>query len=221
MEEKGIGRPSTYAPTIATITNRGYVSLEEKKFHPTELGYAVNKLMTENFKDIVDYNFTAKMEDDLDKVAEGKEDWHSVINEFYSDLKTDLDKADNIQKIKLPEEETDEICEKCGRKMVIKTGRFGKFLACPGFPECSNTKPIVNEIDVACPKCGGKVILRKSKKGRSFYGCKNYPECDFVSWDKPTEERCPDCGGVLYEKTNKSGSTLYCADKECGYKKTL
>jgi len=216
LEEKGIGRPSTYAPTISTIINRGYVELEEKKFRPTDLGFAVNKLMCENFSNIVNEGFTAQMEEKLDAIAEGGQQWQDAIKDFYEELITDLDKAVNIERIKLPEEETDIVCEKCGRNMVIKRGKFGKFLACPGFPECNNTMPLKQTIDAKCPKCGKDVVQRKSKKGRLFYGCSGYPDCDFVSWDKPTNEKCPDCGGVLYEKKGRK-NTLYCANKECGY----
>lgn len=219
LEELGIGRPSTYAPTISTILARNYVVLEDKKFVPTDLGEAVTKLMKENFEEIVDVGFTAEMENDLDKVAEGSENWVNVVDEFYKQLKEELDKADEIPRIKLPEVETDEKCEKCGRNLVIKMGRFGKFLACPGYPECSFTKPLVEKVDAKCPECGGDIILRKTKKGKTFYGCSSYPDCNFMSWNKPTDKKCPDCGAVLYEANGKN-KTLFCADKECGYKES-
>lgn len=221
LEEMGIGRPSTYAPTIATITNRGYVVRENRTLMPTELGFIVNDLMTEYFPDIVDYKFTAEMEEQLDKVEEGKIDWRTVLKDFYVPFENVLKRADEeISKIKIEDEESDVVCDKCGAKMVIKTGRYGKFLACPNFPDCRNTKPIVEEIDVACPKCDeGKVVIRKSKKGRKFYGCSNYPKCDFVSWYPPVKERCPECGSYMIEKNKQGkGKTIVCANKECGYK---
>ncbi len=220
LEESGIGRPSTYATIMSTIKNRGYVTLIDKKFHPTVIGEAVDKLLRENFEDIVDVDFTANMEDSLDNIAEGGKNWKEVISDFYTGFDEELKKAGSIEHIKLPEEETDEVCEKCGSKMVIKYGRFGRFMACSGYPECKNTKPLVKELNVICPKCNdGKIVERKSKKGRLFYGCKNYPECDFVSWYKPTGNVCPKCGKVLYEKKTKSKTTLFCQDKECGYVK--
>ena len=218
MEEVGIGRPSTYAPTISTILARNYVIQEDKKFQPTDLGEAVVKLMVENFDNIVDVSFTANMEKQLDKIAGGSENWIEVIDEFYGDLKTDLEKADSIERVKLPEVETDEVCEKCGKKMVVKYGRFGKFLACPGFPECSNTKPLTAKVDAKCPECGDDVVERKTKKGRIFYGCKSYPDCTFMSWNKPSSKICPQCGKILYEQQRTKN--LFCADTECGYKES-
>ncbi len=217
LEELGIGRPSTYAPTISTILARNYVVLEEKKFVPTDLGEAVTKLMKENFEEIVDVGFTAEMENELDKVAEGNENWVEVVDGFYKKLKSELDVADDIPRIKLPEVETDEVCEKCGRNLVIKIGRYGKFLACPGYPECSFTKPLVEKVEAKCPDCGADMVLRKTKKGRTFYGCSAYPDCKFMSWNKPTDKKCPECGGVLFESSTKN-KTIFCINKECGYK---
>lgn len=184
LEEKGIGRPSTYAPIISTIMSRGYVVKEKKYLYPTELGKIVNSLMEEHFKEIVDVNFTAKMETQLDLVEEGKLEWKNLLNEFYSEFSKTLKAAEeSINKVELPVEESDEICEKCGRRMVIKTGKYGKFLACPGFPECRNAKPLFDDAGVKCPKCGGKVLIKKTKRGKSYLGCENYPECDFSTWD--------------------------------------
>jgi DNA topoisomerase-1 len=218
MEEEGIGRPSTYAPTISTIQNRNYVNMEDKKFVPTDLGKIVVRLMVDNFNDIVDVGFTASMEKQLDKIAEGSENWIRVIESFYEGFKEDLDKADSIERVKLPEEETDETCEICGRKMVVKYGRFGKFLACPGYPECKNAKAITKSIEVKCPVCGSDIVERKSKKGRLFYGCKGYPECSWVSWYRPLGKDCPQCGKMLFATAN--GKKAFCGDKECGYART-
>ena len=204
FEELGIGRPSTYSPTITTIIARGYVVTDKKSLVPTELGKIVNVLMKENFKDIVDVDFTANMEDDLDKIEEGELNWHDVISEFYSPFESSLKEAEkNIGEIELKDEVSDVACEKCGRLMVYKHGKFGKFLACPGFPECRNTKTIVKEINVKCPECGGEVIEKKSKRGKVFYGCNNYPKCNFTSWDKPTSKLCPTCNNVMFEKKGK------------------
>ena len=198
MEEDGIGRPSTYAPTIATISARGYVAKDGKSIYPTELGFITTDLMKENFPDIVDVDFTAHMEDEIEDVADGTVSWKEIIRQFYGPFKKTLDEAEEkIGNVEIKDEESDVVCEKCGRKMVYKQGRFGKFLACPGFPECRNTKAIVNTIDAKCPKCGGKVIVRKSKKGVTFYTCENSPECDFISWNEPTDEKCPKCGNSL------------------------
>lgn len=220
LEENGIGRPSTYAPIISTIVDRGYVVREKKTFMPTELGEVVTELLKEYFSSIVDVEFTADMEKKLDEVEEEKEDWINIVDEFYKPL-NDLIKIaeDNIGKITIEEEieETDIPCEKCGKNMIIKKGRYGKFLACPGYPECKNTKAIVEELDVACPKCGGKVVVRRTKKGRVFYGCSSYPECNFVSWDKPTEEKCPECNSMLVEKTTKNKKQLKCTNEKCSY----
>jgi DNA topoisomerase-1 len=213
LEEEGIGRPSTYSPTISTIQNRNYVSMEDRKFVPTDLGKAVIKLMVENFASIVDLGFTASMEEHLDKIADGKENWVQTIADFYEGLKVDLDKADDITRISLPEEETDEICEKCGKKMVIKYGRYGRFLACPGYPECKNAKAITKSIEVQCPICGMDIIERKTKKNRIFYGCKGYPECDWTSWYKPRGKDCPKCGNMLFIK----GKKAFCQHDGCDY----
>ncbi|MTI47979.1 MAG: type I DNA topoisomerase [Firmicutes bacterium] len=219
LEELGIGRPSTYAPTIGTILSRGYVEFENKSLIPTELGILVTDILKEHFKDIVNEEFTADMEEKLDDVEESKIDWKEIIKDFYKDFSKVLEAAEKeIGEIEIKDEETDEKCEKCGRNMVIKHGRYGKFLACPGYPECKNTKPIVNEIGVKCPECGGDIIERKSKKGRKFFGCNNYPKCKFVSWDKPTNEKCPECNSILTEKVTKKGITKKCINKECGYK---
>lgn len=224
LEEMGIGRPSTYSPTISTIITRGYVEIDDRRLVPTELGFVVNDLMMEHFPDIVDYQFTADMEAQLDQVEEGNKEWRTILNEFYPSFKRDLDKADKqIEKIEIQDEETDVICEKCGANMVIKTGRYGKFLACPNFPKCRNTKPIIETIDVDCPKCGASVVVRKSRKGRKFYGCEQYPNCDFISWDMPSNEKCPNCGSFMVVKKNarKNENALVCSNKECKYKKLI
>ncbi len=222
LEEDGIGRPSTYASIISTITSREYVSKEGKALKPTELGEVVTKLMKERFPKIVNLKFTAQMESDLDSIEEGKNDWKDTLSEFYGDFAKTLEKAKEEMKdvkITLKEDETGEICDKCGKPMVVKYGRFGRFIACSGYPECKNIKKIVNEIGVKCPKCGGEVIKRKSKRGRFFFGCNNYPNCDFVSWDEPTNEKCPQCGKILFKKNTKKPK-IYCENKECGYEKT-
>lgn len=223
LEENGIGRPSTYAPTITTITQREYVTRENKAFKPTELGEAITKLMQERFPKIVNVKFTAQMEQDLDKVEQGQEQWVEVLENFYGDFDKTLKKAKEEMKdvkIHLKEDETDYVCELCGRKMVVKVGRYGKFIACPGYPECKNIKKFVQEIGVKCPKCDGQVIVRKTKKGRIFYGCSNYPNCDFVSWNEPVNEKCPQCGEILYKKKGKK-PTLFCAAEGCGYQKAI
>ena len=223
LEENGIGRPSTYAPTITTITQREYVTRENKTFKPTELGEVTTKLMQERFPKIVNVKFTAQMEQDLDKVEQGQEQWVEVLDNFYGDFDKTLKKAkEEMQgvKIQLKEDETDYICELCGRRMVVKVGRYGKFIACPGYPECKNIKKFVQETGVKCPKCGGNVIVRKSKRGRVFYGCSNYPDCDFVSWNEPVNEKCPLCGEILYKKKGKK-PTLYCAKEGCGFQKAI
>ena len=216
LEENGIGRPSTYAPIITTIIDRGYVEREQKKLKPTLLGRTINDLMMQEFPDIVDVTFSAGMEKNLDKVENGSADWRETIDAFYKGFAAALGKAEKDmegKKIKVPDEETDEICEKCGRKMVIKTGRYGKFLACPGFPECTNTKRLVKDTGGKCPKCGGRMLLRKSAKGRVYYGCENYPNCDFMTWDEPVAQTCEKCGATLFKK----GSRLYCAKEGCGF----
>ena len=214
LEEQGIGRPSTYAPTISTIIARHYVIKENKNLYISELGNAVNNIMMTAFPTIVDVKFTANMVSLLDGVAEGTVEWKEIIRNFYPDLKVAIDEAEKeLEHVKIEDEVTDVICDKCGRNMVIKYGPHGKFLGCPGFPECHNTKPYLEKIGVACPKCGKDVILKKTKKGRMFYGCEGYPECDFVSWQKPSDKKCPKCGGYMIEK----GSKLVCADETCGY----
>lgn len=221
LEENGIGRPSTYATTISTITGREYVVREGKALKPTELGEVTTKLMKERFPKIVNVKFTAQVENDLDSVQSGKTDWVETLHEFYGDFDKTLKQAkEEMQgvKIQLKEDETDIICEKCGRRMVIKTGRYGKFIACPGYPECKNIKKLVQETGAECPKCGGKVILKKSKKGRVFYGCSNYPDCNFMSWDEPTTEKCPRCGKTLLKKKGKHPK-YYCVTPDCGYEK--
>ena len=220
LEDLGIGRPSTYAPTISTILNREYVNFDKRSFVPTELGILVNDLLEEYFKNIVNEEFTAELEEKLDKIAEGKYTWQLVVDEFYKEFSTVLEKAEEeIDKITIEDEVTDVVCEKCGKNMVVKYGRYGKFLACPGYPECKNTKAIVDELNVLCPNCGGNIVRRRSKKGRTFYGCSNFPECNFVSWDEPIEEKCPNCGGLMVRKKNKKGITIKCMNKECGYSK--
>ncbi|MBE7679278.1 type I DNA topoisomerase [Paenibacillus sp. P13VS] len=212
LEELGIGRPSTYAPTLETIQKRGYVAIEEKKFMPTELGELVIEQMEEFFPEILNVEFTANMEGDLDHVEEGSEDWVKVLAEFYESFEKRLEFAEEeMKEIEIEDEVSDEICEKCGKPLVYKLGRFGKFLACSGFPDCRNTKPIIKDIGVTCPKCKeGHVVERRSKKGRIFYGCDKYPECDFVSWDKPSSKPCPSCGSLMVEKRNKQGTRLQC-----------
>lgn len=210
LEELGIGRPSTYAPTITTIINRGYIVRNKKNLVPTELGIIVNGLMKEHFKSIVDTDFTADMEADLDLVEEGDKDWHKLIAEFYDPFMATLKVAeDKIGDIDIKDEVSDVPCDKCGRMMVYKHGKFGKFLACPGFPECRNTKAIVKEIGVKCPDCGGEIIEKKTKRGKLFFGCTSFPECSFTSWDRPTEEKCPVCNGMMLEKLSR-GKQRYC-----------
>ncbi|MCD8215423.1 MAG: type I DNA topoisomerase [Clostridiales bacterium] len=217
LEEIGVGRPSTYAPTISTITARNYVTKENKLFYPTELGEVVNEILKNNFGDIVNVDFTAKMEEQLDEVEEGKHEWKQILRDFYPHFEELLDEAMEKQSdVSVKEEETDIICDNCGRNMVIKFGKYGKFLACPGFPECRNTKPYYEDSGVKCPKCGGKVYIKKSKKGRKFYGCEHNPECDFISWNKPTGGLCPVCGSPLVEKGTKTKKTA-CSSPECGY----
>ncbi|MNC34844.1 DNA topoisomerase 1 [compost metagenome] len=212
LEELGIGRPSTYAPTLETIQKRGYVAIEEKKFMPTELGELIIEQMEQFFPEILDVEFTAHMEGDLDHVEEGEEDWVKVLAEFYTSFEKRLVFAEEeMKEIEIEDEVSDELCEKCGKPMVYKLGRFGKFLACSGFPDCRNTKPIVKDIGVSCPKCHeGKVVERRSKKGRVFYGCDQYPGCDFVSWDRPSIKPCPACGSWMIEKRSKQGTKLQC-----------
>jgi len=218
MEEKGIGRPSTYAPIISTIMTRGYVVKDKKFLIPTELGKIVNNLLENHFKDIVNINFTAGMESKLDSIEEGALGWKELMNEFYSGFSRTVKEAEEkIEKVQLPVEESDEICEKCGRKMVVKIGRYGKFLACPGFPECRNAKPIFEEAGVTCPKCGGRIYIKKTRKGKNYLGCENYPECDYSSWDMHSDKKCPKCGNFMTKKY-KGNKVLYtCSLESCSY----
>ena len=214
LEELGIGRPSTYAPTISTIINRHYVAKEQKNLYITELGEVVNSIMKKSFASIVDVNFTAYMEGLLDRVEDGSVKWKTVVENFYPDLHEAVEVAQKeLEEVKIEDEVTDVICEECGRNMVIKYGPHGKFLACPGFPECRNTKPYLEKIGVACPKCGEDIVIRKTKKGRRYFGCISYPDCDFMSWQKPVAKRCPQCNGPMVEKGNK----IVCMDEQCGY----
>ena len=220
LEEIGVGRPSTYAPTLTTIQARHHVTKEAKNRFPTELGEMVDEIMKTYFPDIVDIDFTANMEKRLDDVEMGKEEWKQIIRDFYPDFKKSVENAaEKLEKIEIKDEETDIICEKCGRNMVIKYGRYGKFLACPGFPECQNAKPYFEEAGVNCPECGGKVLIKKTKKGRIYYGCEhNGDGCDFMSWNKPTGEKCPECGAFLEEKGRKNPK-IVCSNEKCGYMK--
>lgn len=216
MEENGIGRPSTYAPTISTILGRDYVTREKRMLKPTELGEIVTDIMADNFADIVDVDFTANMEKQLDDIEEGSEKWVDVIDKFYVPFKDVLSKAEEaVAKIEIKPEESDEVCDKCGRKMVIKMGRYGKFLACPGFPDCRNAKPILKDTGVKCPKCGGRIVERKSQKGKKYFSCENAPGCDFVLWDEPISAACPACGSVMVRKYQKRKSVTVCSNQEC------
>lgn len=218
LEEKNIGRPSTYAPIVSTLSERKYVSREKKSLKPTELGFVVDELMEQYFKDIVDVGFTASMEDKLDEIEMKKIGWKRVIRDFYGPFSEEMKAADEaIEKVHIEDKPTDEVCELCGRPMVIKAGRFGEFIACSGYPECRNTKPIVKSTGVRCPKCGKDIVARKSKRGRVFYGCSGYPDCRTVFWDRPTEKKCPECGSVILEKKSKN-HTFVCSNPECGYK---
>ncbi len=215
LEELGIGRPSTYAPTITTIVARRYITKEQKNLYMTELGEVVNRIMCQEFPQIVDVHFTANMELLLDSVADGKIEWKTIVRNFYPDLKEAVDKAESeLDRVKVADEESDVICENCGRRMVIKYGPHGKFLACPGFPECRNTKPFLEKIGVKCPECGGEIVLKRTKKGRRYFGCENNPECNFISWTKPSGKTCPKCGKYMIEK----GPNLVCSDPNCGYR---
>ena len=223
LEENGIGRPSTYAPTITTILARMYVEREGKQLRPTALGYVTTQVMKEHFQHIVDPDFTAKMESDLDSIEQGKADWNKMLEIFYEDFAKTLTAAEEAMEgkhMKIPDEKTDIVCEQCGKPMVIKIGRFGKFLACTGYPECTNTRKIVQETSGICPRCGKKIVLKKSKKGRSFYGCSGYPDCNFMTWNVPLEETCPQCGSTLFQKGGKSGK-LVCEKEGCGYERNL
>ena len=214
LEELGIGRPSTYAPTISTILARRYITKEQKKLYVTAIGDAVNQSMEQAFPVIIDVNFTANMESLLDKIGEGTVDWKVVVRNFYPDLDEAVKKAEaELESIKIEDEVSEEVCDVCGRNMVIKYGPHGKFLACPGFPECRFTKPFYEKIGVTCPKCGGDMVIKTTRKGRRYYGCINAPECDFMSWAMPSNEKCPECGKYMIVKGNK----LVCSDQECGY----
>ena len=218
MEEKGVGRPSTYAATISTIEDREYVVKEDKHLVPTALGEVVTGLMVERFRDIIDVEFTANMENRLDAVEEGKQNWVDLLHDFYRDFEKELKDAETALegvRLKVPEEETDEVCELCGRKMVIKMGRFGKFLACPGFPECKNAKPLVERMPGRCPKCGGTILKRKSKRGFAYYACERGAECGFMTWDVPTAEDCPECGQTLFKKSGRGRMKPFCINEKC------
>ncbi len=221
LEELGIGRPSTYVPTITTIVSRGYVEREKKQLRPTMLGEVTSELMKDNFSSVVDVSFTAKIEEDFDRVAQGNMQWKDSIRDFYSgfdDMLKRAEKNTESKSYKIPDEETDEVCEKCGKAMVIKHGRYGKFMACSGYPDCKNTKKVVVPTKGICPSCAGKIIRQKSTKGRIFFGCENYPNCNFVSWDEPISDICPKCGNTLFRKKGKKAQ-VYCAKEGCGYVK--
>ena len=223
LEENGIGRPSTYSPTITTVISRNYIERDGRQLVPTTLGEVTTQLMKDHFHKFVDVGFTANMETDLDKIEEGQENWKDTLKVFYDDFAKVLEEAEkNIgdEKIVLPDEVTDEVCELCGRNMVVKVGRFGKFLACPGYPECKNTKRIVTETGGFCPVCGGKIVEKKSKKGKKFFGCSNYPECTYMTWDAPAKEICPKCGKSLLKKTGKNGK-IYCSNEQCDFEKGI
>ncbi len=221
LEEKGIGRPSTYAPTIQTILERGYVVKEDRFLKPTELGKLVTNILKEYFKDIIDIEFTAELEENLDKIEEGKLEWTEVVRKYYQPLEKELEIARaTLLKVKVEDEETDIVCENCGRKMVIKKGRYGKFLACPGYPECKNTKPYYDYLDVLCPKCGKRIIEKKSKKGKRYYTCEGYPDCDLILWEKPAKN-CPKCGSLMFEKGRKGNKKLICSNESCAYEEKI
>jgi DNA topoisomerase I len=220
LEENGIGRPSTYAPIISTLLDRKYVDRDKKTLLPTELGIIVNTIVSQYFKEIVDVEFTAEIEDKLDNVEEGKEHWDKIVDTFFTPIKKSIEIAEKeISKITIEDKVSDVQCDKCGKFMVIKHGRFGDFLACPGYPDCKNTKPIVEKLDVQCPKCGGDILVKKSKKGKKFFGCSNYPNCNFVSWFEPVKEKCPSCGGNMVKKFSKAKGIIYeCVNEECKHK---
>lgn len=222
LEENGIGRPSTYAPTISTIVSRGYVVRNKRQLIPTELGFVTTDIMKNNFADIVDVEFTAEMEEELDEIEEGQRQWKEILSEFYPPFKENLEKAsENIAKIKIKDEESDVVCEKCGRKMVYKLSKFGKFLACPGYPECKNTKAIREGTGVKCPKCDGEILVKKSRKGKIYYGCEHLPKCDFMAWDAPVkDESCPQCGGLLLKKQGRNAK-IFCYNEDCKYERKL
>ena len=218
LEEKNIGRPSTYAPIIATLLERKYISREKKTLIPTELGFLVTDLMERYFKEIVDAGFTADMEDKLDDIEAKNLNWKQVVRDFYGPLKEELEVADKaIEKVKLEETLSGDICELCGRPMAIKTGRFGEFLACTGYPECKNTKAVVKSINVICPDCGGEIVAKHGRSGKIFYGCSNYPDCKRAFWYKPVNRKCPQCGELLLEKHTKN-TKYVCSNDKCGYR---
>ena len=224
MEEKGVGRPSTYAPTISVVLDREYVVKEGRALRPTNLGEAVTDLMIDKFQDIVDVQFTSNMESRLDLVESGEQDYRQILDGFYKDFSAELAQAEidlDKKRIKVPDEESDEVCDLCGRKMVIKNGRFGKFLACPGYPECKNTKPITQDTGVTCPKCGSRLLKKKSKSGYYYYGCERNPECDFMTWDSPTKKVCPQCGGVVYRHYTKEDKRYLCHKPDCGWSEAI
>ena len=218
MEEKGVGRPSTYATIVSTIQDREYVNKTDKRLAPTALGEVVTGLMLERFQDIIDVEFTANMENRLDDVEAGKREWKAVLADFYKDFHREMEDAEAALegvRLKVPDEVTDEICEECGRNMVVKIGRFGKFLACPGFPECKNTKPIVEKMPGRCPKCGSTILKRKSKRGYAYYGCEKGAECGFMTWDVPTAEDCPKCGQTMFKKSGRGRMKPFCVNEAC------
>jgi len=224
MEEKGVGRPSTYAPTISVVLDREYVVKEGRALRPTNLGEVVTDLMIDKFNDIVDVQFTSSMESKLDLVESGEQDYRQILDSFYQDFSSELAQAEidlDKKRIKVPDEESDEVCDLCGRKMVIKNGRFGKFLACPGYPECKNTKPITQDTGVTCPKCGSRLLKKKSKSGYYYYGCERNPECDFMTWDSPTKKVCPQCGGVVYRHYTKEDKRYLCHKPDCGWSEPI
>ena len=218
LEEKNIGRPSTYAPIIATLLERKYISREKKLLVPTDLGFVVTELMEDYFKEIVDAGFTADMEDRLDEVEVKDLNWKEIVRDFYASLKDELEIADKaIEKVELKDRITDEKCPECGRPLAVKEGRFGEFLACTGYPECKYTKPIVKSTGVKCPDCGGDIVAKRGKSGKIFYGCSNYPSCTRAFWYKPIDRKCPECGSLLLERRTK-GSNYVCSNEKCGYK---
>jgi len=224
MEEKGVGRPSTYAPTISVVLDREYVTKEGRALRPTNLGEAVTDLMIDKFHDIVDVQFTSNMENRLDLVESGEQDYRQILEGFYKDFAAELEQAEidlDKKRIKVPDEESEEVCELCGKRMVIKNGRFGKFLACPGYPECKNTKPITQDTGVSCPKCGSRLLKKKSKSGYYYYGCERNPECDFMTWDSPTKKVCPECGGVVYRHYTKEDKRYLCHKPGCGWSEAI
>jgi len=217
LEELGIGRPSTYAPTIETLKQRRYVVVEDRKLVPTELGILVTDLLVQHFPDVVDIGFTSRLEEELDEIASGEREWVPVVRQFYEPFHRQVEEAERtMERVRVADEPTDETCELCGRPMVIKESRFGRFLSCSGFPECKNKRPLLEKVGVQCPQCGeGEIVVRRSKKGRTFYGCSRYPDCDFISWERPTGERCPQCGGVLVVTVRRGQETIRC--NSCSY----